>query len=168
MTRVSPPAVSARNRAKTGAARSATRNGSRKSGQIDRARVSARSRARPVSGPYSRTARISGSGRRRKPSTRPAGSFTAASRRSGFDGALGHPALQEEGQPGHDVAAHLLDGPGAGIVLGDDVGVFIGQDVERFGDVAVARQQLDTARAVAEEESGGGVEPAAGAETLRL
>src|SRR5437763_1014302 len=59
-------------------------------------------------------------------------------------------------------------GAGAGIVLGDNVGVHIGQDVERFGDMTGADQQLGAGRAVAQGEVGEGVELAASAEALRL
>src|SRR5205814_8979773 len=82
--------------------------------------------------------------------------------RSGFR--FGSAALKKQGQPGHDVAAQFLDGADAGILLGDDAGVIVREDVEGLGSVHRVREQRSAGLDVAQPEGHGRMASAAAAE----
>src|SRR5256714_10635912 len=109
--------------------------------------------------PYPRPSRGAGSERERSEQSRDA-IWTWISR-SGFR--FGSAALQKQGQPGHDVAAQFLDGADAGILLGDDAGVIVREDVEGLGSVHRVREQRRAALDVAQPEGHGRIELAAAA-----
>src|SRR2546430_17289010 len=86
--------------------------------------------------------------------------------RSGF--CFGSAALQKQGQPGHDVAAQFLDGANAGILLGDDAGVIVREDVEGLRSVHRGREQRRAGLDIAQPEGHGRIELASAAQPSLL
>src|SRR5205085_12354309 len=76
---------------------------------------------------------------------------------------FGGAALQKQGQPRHDIAAQFLDGADAAILLGDDAGVIVREDVEGLGSVHRAREQRRAGLDVATPAGHGRIELAAAA-----